>query len=107
MSIFSQIEKSSDIDSKIANSLEKLVNGILNITEFNQNELKAISVLLTDYRIREYLFPLLQNKKHIKRKHAVELQNSLKLISNAILNNNNGSVIPNDEISHRFFGRRD
>lgn len=106
MSIFSQIDKNSDIDSKIATSLEKLVNGILNITEFSQNELKAISVLLTDYRLREYLFPLLQNKKHIKRKHSGELQNSLKLISNAILTNNNNTLPQNDELTHRFFGRR-
>lgn len=77
-------QQNNEIDSKIAESLNLLVGGIINITEFSDKELKAISILSTDRRLNNYLKVMLVNKKHIKRKHSVELLKALKTIAISI-----------------------
>ena len=95
----------SAIDSKIAESLNLLVNGILNITEYNEKELKAISILSTDPRLNKYLEVFKSNKKHIKRKHSTEILKALKTIAISIgrTENSNDMSSMNDR---QFFNRR-
>jgi argininosuccinate lyase len=101
MSIFQPVQqKTNEIDSKIANTLDLLIKGILNITEFNEKELKAISILQTDYRMKKYLAGYLSNKKHIKRKHSDELIKALKTISESISHGNQPEFPTINENSH-------
>jgi len=95
----------NEIDIKIANTLEFLVKAIDNITEFNQNELKAISILQTDYRIKRYLSAYLSNKKHIKRKHSDELIKALKTIALCVSHQNDNGLGNLDISDKKFFGR--
>lgn len=86
-SIFSKIENQNSI--KIIDLLQQILNSINEITEFNERELKAISILETDPFFQEYLEFFIDNKKHVKRKHARELLESLKAIAEAIQPNEN------------------
>jgi len=65
----------------IANSIEKIVKFFENITDFNSRELKAISILITNKYYANLLNFYIANKKHIKRKHAKEILEALKIIS--------------------------
>lgn len=86
-SIFSKIENQNSI--KIVDLLQQILNSINEITEFNERELKAISILETDPFFQEYLEFFIDNKKHVKRKHARELLESLKAIAESLQSNEN------------------
>lgn len=106
MSLFQNIEKKpNEIDVKIANTLDLLVKGILNITEFSQNELKAISIIQTDRRLASFLVKYLENKKHIKRKHSNELINALQTIARSINTSPTSDFSP-APIENKHFWRR-
>lgn len=75
-------------DSRLLDIVEKLVDILGTITEFNTSELMAISVLQTDKYYTEILDFYIRNKKHIKRKHAKEILEALNKISLNLGNNN-------------------
>jgi len=60
-------------DKVLANSFEKIITLFENITEFNNRELKNISLLLTNKYYAKLLSFYILNKKHLKRKYAKEI----------------------------------
>ncbi len=81
-SVFKKIENQQNI--KIVDLLQQILDSIKEITEFNERELKAISILETDPFFEEYLRFFILNKKHVKRKHAKELLEALRNISDSM-----------------------
>jgi len=88
------IFKSANVNEKIKiiELLQSLVNSIENITEFSERELKSISILETDPFFEEYLKFFIDNKKHVKRKHAKELLESLKAIAESLKEKTEGVI---------------
>lgn len=76
-------ETESKTQIVIANSIEKIVEYFNNITDFNSRELKAMSILMTNKYYANLLKFYIENKKHVKRKHAKEIMEALKIIAEA------------------------
>lgn len=94
MSLFKNIIQKSQTEENrdtLAKALETLIIAITNITEYSQRELKAISILSTNRYIKEMLELYVPNKKHLKRKHSLELLKSLKYVSQALSVSNDNS----------------
>lgn len=83
MSLFENVETQSDM-LELIKLLQDLAKKIDNITEFSDSELKAISILESDSYLSELLSFYKINKKHIKRKHSLELIEIFKAIANSI-----------------------
>lgn len=93
--IFQTIEKNETDKKQIIELLTRILSDLESITEFNDRELKAISILETDPYFKEYLDFFIQNKKHIKRKHSKEILEALRVIANGLSNmNGSNSQIP-------------
>lgn len=88
MDIFKQIEEKESENDKIYELLNRILDSLDKITEFNDRELKAISILETDPFFKEYLDFFIQNKKHIKRKHSKEILQALANIASTLRQNN-------------------
>lgn len=76
--------KNDNIDNKIASVLLDVVNQVFQITEFKERELTEISKLSENRYLRPRLQIRLRNKKHLKRKHAKELLDTIKDIASMI-----------------------
>ncbi len=88
--------KDGTIEITLAKSLEKLVDMLSNTTEFNANELKAISILYSDKYLKALLEFLESNRKHLKRKHSAEILQALQNIASCIsANSNNQAILQN------------
>ena len=79
--------KNDQLDVALAKSLKDLVKYIKDITEFNQFELKAISLIQTDKYMKDLLGFYIANKKHLKRRHSKEILTALKSISGNVREN--------------------
>lgn len=75
------------LDVALAKGLETLTTGLVNITEFSNYDLKAISVLQEVKHFVPYLNFYIHNKKHIRRKHAKELLTGIKHFSRKVIEN--------------------
>ena len=91
MDIFKQIEEKESENDKIYQLLNRILDSLDKITEFNDRELKAISILETDPFFKEYLDFFIQNKKHIKRKHSKEILQALANIASTLRQNNDSN----------------
>lgn len=91
MDIFKQIEEKESEDDKIYQLLNRILDSLDKITEFNDRELKAISILETDPFFKEYLDFFIQNKKHIKRKHSKEILRALANIASTLRQNSDSN----------------
>ncbi len=85
--------RESSLDKTLANSLSKLVDMLSEITEFSQNELKALSILQTDKYFKEFLSFFVVNKKNLKRKHAEEILRALEEIGKCVSANASNQAI--------------
>ncbi len=68
-------DKSSEYNHETIKRFIQLIEGF---TEFNDSELKAISLIQTDKYIEDLLVYYIQNKKHVKRKFAREVIEAFK-----------------------------
>jgi len=91
MDIFKQIEEKESENDKIYQLLNRILDSLDKITEFNDRELKAISILETDPFFKEYLDFFIQNKKHIKRKHSKEILRALANIASTLRQNSDSN----------------
>lgn len=79
-----KISKDDTIENKIASVLLDVVHEMFKITEFKERELTEISKLSENRYLKPRLKIRLQNKKHLKRKHAKELLDTIKDIASMI-----------------------
>ena len=80
-SLFESINQPNPKDLALSEALKILTDKFNEITEFNKHELKAISLLQTDEYLKELLDFYLPNKKHLKRKYAVEILKAFDMCS--------------------------
>ena len=95
----------SEIESTLAKSLEKLIQMLSDITEFSQNELKALSLIESDRYFAHLLEYYSVNKKHLKRKHSKEILEALKEIAQSINANAQSNVMMNQGVKPNWFIR--
>ena len=93
--------KQSVLAITLANSIQRLVNMLDNITEYSMKDLVPLSMLQNHKYISPYLEFLKENKKHIKRKHAKEVLHAIEKISFMIKIGD----YPNDKNKQRFYNR--
>ena len=87
--IFESVERKQDkMDVALASSLKILIGYVKEITEFNNSELKAISLIQTDKYLKKMLEYYVKNKKHLKRRHSKEIMKALENVSGNIHSNN-------------------
>lgn len=87
--IFKKIDENEKNEKQIIQLLTRILTDLEGITEFNERELKAISILETDPFFKEYLDFYILNKKHIKRKHSKEILEALKTVASSLSFGNN------------------
>lgn len=69
------------IDRAVADSVRELIGKKFGeITEFSKTELLDLSLLLTDKYFRRLLKYYIENKKHIDRKYAKEIIDTVSLL---------------------------
>lgn len=77
MSLFESISENKDNTTKrdllILDLLKDLMVEVKGITEVNQNELKALSLIESDEFLKDLLSFYSSNKKHVKRKYSKEI----------------------------------
>lgn len=77
-------KKDSLIEKVVSDSIKDLIEMIKNITEFNQNELKSLSMIQSIEPLEKLMHFYVINKKHLKRKHSMEVLRALKYVANAV-----------------------
>lgn len=85
MSLLQKIEKGSDNTTKrdimLLDMLRNLIKEVEQITEFNESELKALSLVETDQFLADLLIYYKANKKHVKRKYSAEIREVIDKIA--------------------------